>query len=212
MATATFPSMPEVVPEGSHGVAKIIHFKVSKEASMLSSLRRSGYVPEGKYARLEVHGHLMMSDTRWERFTNLDVVEKARGDVFIAGLGLGMILHPILAKPEVTKVTVIEKYSDVVALVEPTLPKKDLETGRVNIIVADVLEWKPLKGQNWDCIYFDIWPDICTENLKDMAILHRRFCRHKRPGAWMNSWMRSTLLGERRREQKQEREARCWRW
>jgi spermidine synthase len=208
-SSETFPSIPDVVPEGSHGVAKITHFEVTPFQSSMSGLRRMGYVPEGKYARLEVNGCLMMSDTRLERLSNLTIVEKAQGEVFIAGLGLGMIIHPILAKPEVTKVTVIEKYLDVVTLVEPTLPKKDVETGRVNIIVADVLEWKPLKGQKWDVLYFDIWPDICTENLEDMAVLHRRFCHHKRPGGWMGSWMRDTLLSQRRREKQDERR---YRW
>jgi len=69
---------------------------------------RDTYIRPGRYARLHVGHVLMMSDTDMERRSNVQVVQQARGHVLIAGLG--MILHPILAKPEVTRVTVVEKY------------------------------------------------------------------------------------------------------
>ena len=57
----------------------------------------------------------------------------------------------------------------------------------------------PARGQKWDVIYFDIWPDICTDNLQEMDALHKKYNRCKVRGGWMNSWQREWLKMERRR-------------
>jgi spermidine synthase len=191
----TFPAMVEIVPPAKHGIAEVTHFEVSKTDSMFSSLRGGmDYVPAGKYARLRVNGRLMMSDTRMEHATNYEVVRQAQGHVLIAGLGLGMILHPILAKKEVTSVTVIEKYADVIALVGPTV-KND----KLAIIEGDIYEWKPAKGTKYSVLYFDIWADQSTDDLEKMKTLHLRFRSYKAKDGWMNSWRRDHLKAQKRR-------------
>ena len=189
-----FPSMVEIVPESQYGIAKIEHFEVNRSASRLSSMRPDDYVPEGRYAKLKVNGRLTMSDTMMEHRTNREVVWKAKGNVLIAGLGIGMILHPILAKSEVTSVTVIEKYPDVIALVAPTI-----KSDKLTIIAADIYEWKPAKGVKFDAIYFDIWAEQSTDCLEDMRRLHLRFRAHKNKDGWMDSWRREYLRAEKRR-------------
>lgn len=195
----TFTDMAGVIPEGSSGTARIEHFTVDAEQSRWTSFRREEHVPPGIYCRLYVGSSLMMSDTRMERSSNYEVVRQARGEVLIAGLGVGLILIPILAKPEVKAVTVVERYKGVIDLVGPPLqsvPGAD----KLTIIEADILEYKVLpKGRKWDCIYFDIWPDICTDNLVTMTRLHRKFGHHRAQGSWMSSWKRDYLLYLRRR-------------
>jgi hypothetical protein len=111
-----FPAMIEIFKEPvAHGIAKIDHLTVDRFQSVMSAWEPAAYCPPGTYACLRVNGRLMMSDTRMEHYTNYKVVREARGNVLIAGLGLGMILHPILAKKEVLSVTVIEKYADVIS-------------------------------------------------------------------------------------------------
>jgi len=198
----TFPSIPEVLPEGQLGLATIRHFEVSQQDAAFTLMRqaatggREQAVRPGKYAQLLVGRTLMMSDTQMERRSNYEVVRRADGEVFIAGLGLGMILHPILAKENVTRVTVVEKYADVIKLVAPTLPHQE----KLRIVEADVLDWKPEKGTRYDVVYFDIWPNITTDNQEDMALLHKRFAHYKRPGGWMDSWMRDTLKARKRQK------------
>lgn len=198
----TFPSIPTVLPEGALGVAKVSHFEIDARTAGFTRLRevvtggREKSIPVGRYAQLFVGDTLMMSDTPMERTSNYGVVQNARGHVLIAGLGLGMILHPILAKPEVTRVTVVEKYEDVAKLVGPTLPHQD----KLDLVVGDILTWAPPKGTKYDTIYFDIWPTIDPDNLPQMARLHRRFASRKTPGAWMDSWKRDELQARKRRE------------
>jgi len=203
--SAIFPNMADVVPEGTIGLAKITHFEVTEDAAKFTSLRaivtgsRDAYVRPGRYAQLVVGNTLMMSDTSMERNSNYEVVRKAHGRVLIAGLGLGMILHPIAAKPEVTEVVVIEKYADVAVLVQPTLPAK------VKVIVADIFDWKPAKGEKFNTVYFDIWPNISEDNLEDMAKLHRRFSHYLDRSAyseWMDSWKRGELKSRRARNKR----------
>lgn len=206
-----FPNMVDFVPEGEKGEAKVRHVSCSAQDSAWTAVRAlaSGnageVVREGSYAQLLVNGHLVMSDTQMERRSNYGVVLNAEGDVLIAGLGLGMILLPVLAKEEVKSVTVIELSQDVIDLVEPHIRKASMCADKLTVIQGDIFEWKPPKGQKWDCIYFDIWADICTDSLDDMAKLHRKFGRRKNSGAWMDSWKKSELKLQRDRDRRQER-------
>src|SRR5512138_844997 len=108
---STFTDMVGVVPSGTKGRARIEHRTVSKEDSDFTRIRAiqhpEAYVDPGDYCQLYVDNALMMSDTRMERRTNLGVVVNAEGSVLIAGLGVGLILVPIMAKAEVTSITVV---------------------------------------------------------------------------------------------------------
>lgn len=203
-----FEPMANHIPAGEKGVAKIEHFTVSEQDAKYTSIRaafnpgRDEYVAPGKYVRLYIGRTLMMSDTRMEQSSNRAVIHHSKGDVLIAGLGVGLILLPILRKPEVKSVTVIEKYQDVVDLVDPAVRSalKPKLASKLKVITADILEWSPPKGQKWDCIYFDIWPNVCEDNLGEMAKLHRKFARRKRStDVWMDSWKRGYLQDLRSR-------------
>jgi hypothetical protein len=187
-----FPNMTEIVPEKSHGIAAVEHFSVSDSESKFSALRSGDYVPSGRYAKLKVNGILMMSDTSMEHRTNMEVVRQAKGDVLIAGLGLGMILHPILSKPEVLSVTVVEKYADVITLIGPTV-----ENDKLTIVEGDIFTWKPAKGSKYDVVYFDIWAEQSTDCLEDMRKLHIRFRPYKFKDGWMDSWRKDLLKAQK---------------
>jgi spermidine synthase len=139
-------------------------------------------------------------------------LDHALGNVLIAGLGLGLILPAILAKPEVEKVTVIEKEMDVIQLVRPSLFKVQ-GSSKLLIIHDDIFTWRPPRyrrlnffedvRQEFDTIYFDIWPDYGLDNLPEIARLHQAFKSYKAPGGWMSSWLVDYLRNERRKENKQ---------
>jgi predicted membrane-bound spermidine synthase len=132
-----------------------------------------------------------------EHRTNFNFVYEAEGDVLVAGLGIGYVLLPVLRAREVESVTVVELHQDVIDLVEPHLRVAvGAAASKLTVVQADIFDFEPAKGQKWDVIYFDIWPDRCTDNLEQMAKLHRRFARRKR--RWMNSWCRDELKREQR--------------
>lgn len=203
----TFPRMATIVPEGECGQAEVSHFTVGDEDARFHNLRTAfiqntgGPIKTGTFCRLSVNGSLLMTDTPAEARSNYEVVRRSHGHVFIAGLGLGMILHPILEKEEVESVTVIEVYQDVINLVAPTLTG-----GKLTIICANAYEWKPPKSQKFNVIYFDIWGDTSTDDLVDMARLHQRakfWLDRSDDDRWMSSWRRDELKHRKRQEARQ---------
>ena len=53
---------------------------------------------------------------------------------------------------------------------------------------ADALEYKPPRGEQYDVVWHDIWPNICTDNLPEMHKLHRKYGRRCN---WQGSWCRA---------------------
>jgi 16S rRNA A1518/A1519 N6-dimethyltransferase RsmA/KsgA/DIM1 with predicted DNA glycosylase/AP lyase activity len=173
------------VPDGKSGDWGVGTFTVAKEdvdIQIIGSFSCGGrYVPEGTYKCLTRNGQTIMSNTPDEIRDQIFFVNKATGDVLINGLGLGVTLKMVLAKPEVTSVTVIENSPDVIKLVAPTY----LKDPRVKIIEADAMTYKPPKGKKFQAVWHDIWDNICSDNLKDMIVLHRRYGnRTKYQGSW----------------------------
>ena len=178
------------------GVARISIFNIDEKAAKSFNLRQMidgnsvGFINPGNYVMLHVDGELMMSDTPFERRTNEEFVRKAKGKVMIAGLGIGMILNALrdkVSSGEVTEITVYEKYQDVIDVVYPKYQDMPLK-----VICQDILTYKPDKSEIYDTIYFDIWPTVGAENLKDIRLLHNRWKSRKPKDGWMDSWMKKT--------------------
>jgi hypothetical protein len=198
--------VPELVPEGQQGIATVKHFSVDARMSEFTSMRAmlhgpDEHVGEGRYAQLLVGQELMMSDTQMERRSNTEFVQKAHGRVLVAGLGLGLILFAIADKLNVEHVTVVEKYQDVIDLVGHAVKAKLGD--RVTFVCADIFDWRPAKGTNFNVAYMDIWPSICTDNLPEMTRLHRKFGRYldkTDDRRWIGSWMQRSLQASKKRE------------
>lgn len=186
------------------GIARLQGFSIDASECRMYNLdamfngRGWTSVREGGYVKLFVDGCLMMSDTDMEKSTNRDFIKNAHGDVMIAGLGIGLILHNLEQKVktgEVTSITVYEKYQDVIDLIAPYYQHLP-----ITIKCEDILEYKPPKGETYDTIYFDIWPSISTDNLDDIKMLHNRWKFRKRQGGWMDSWVKDFLQRKKREE------------
>lgn len=195
-----FPSVVDIVPEGECGLAKIEHYEVG-EPSQRWLLHPQEYVAPGWYCRLLLGGYgIVMSDTQMEQDSNYGVVSHSHGKVLIAGLGIGMILRPILAKADVDSILVVEKSQDVIDLVA-----EHYADPKLSVVCADIHKWQPAEGERFNTIYFDIWGDICVDHLKEIGRLHRRGRRWldcTDPEAWIASWQANHLRRLRR----------CGRW
>ena len=194
MAAKTFTDMIRVLPPSTVGAASIVHHTVTKLESTMSAFHPGQFCPEGTYAVLKVNGQVWMSDTRMERISNYAVLHEARGDVFIAGLGIGMILLPLLRKPEVKSVTVMEINRDVIQLVEPHIRKAARRSARkLKIYEGDALILMPDEGHRFDTVSFDIWPDTCGDYWEQIKMLRRWYRKRLRPGAWMGAWKQDEI-------------------
>ncbi len=155
-----FARMTDLIPAARRGVAEIKHVTGPEECCQLWVNNKC----------------VMNAAPDLEIDLNRPVVEAAHGDVLITGLGIGYILVPILAKPEVRSVTVIEISQDVVDLVLPYLAHPKL-----TVILADALEWEP--AGTYDTMWFDIYP----HDEQVGATLLKRFAGCLRPGGWAKS-------------------------
>lgn len=204
----SFYRMAGVIPEATSGKWAIVH-NVKTDVSARELIRAGEYVPPGTYCTLTYGdprtfgGSVWMSDTPMERGTNLAVLSHARGEVLIGGLGVGLIVLPILLKADVERVTVIEKSPDVIALVAPWLERARVELGApaaLDVIEADVFHWTPDQTYRFDAIYFDIWRDVDEGNLDEMKVLSSRYrTRNRAKGAWLGHWQKDHLMNLRRR-------------
>ena len=167
--------MAEILKDGQAGDFTLSRFKIT-ENDFIAKFR-SG-ITDGTYMQLKHKGQIVMSDTNMEKRTNLNFCNKAHGNVLIGGLGIGMIVLAIQDSPEIESITIIEKYSEVIELVGTQL----LLNEKVKIIQADVFDWKPDKGQKFNCIYMDIWNWINSDIYrKEMVPLTRKYGRYLIP-------------------------------
>lgn len=199
-----FPKMVELIPEQELDDVRLVHRVVSREEIAVANLRNlMSMQPSwlhirmtpGTYLCLHIDGSTVMSDTWMEQFTNQEIIEKATGDVLIAGLGIGLILTLLEEKDEVRSITVLEKNRAVIDLVAPWFNNLIID-----IVHADVFTWQPT--QNFDTIYFDIWPDISDLHYEETNTLHKKYrpyLRRSNPDHFMQSWMRNEFRKLRRR-------------
>lgn len=134
-----------------------------------------------------------------ERTTQAEFVAAAHGRVLVAGLGLALVLWPLLDKPEVTEVVVVDVNPAVEGLMAgylETLPNRN----RLRLVRADIRRWRC--RSSFDTIYFDIWPDISAKNLVDMLRLEKRYAKYLRPGGWMGCWAKEECMEMLQREAK----------
>lgn len=204
---------PCMVPEGQIGSARVERFTVSATEADLSRIQSWGSsvdaVPSGEYVGLYERGTLWMSNTPSEERDHIPPIRRARamgGRCLVVGLGLGLVTEALLAVPEVTRVTVIERSQDIVDLVAPTLQARwgDL----LEVVVADVHDWKPPRGATYSVVWIDIWPYICAENWEEMKKLKRRFARR---ADWVGVWREASVRQAARREAEEDRQRAAWR-
>jgi len=168
------------VPEGRVGPWSVRRFTVDR----LPCQPTRRFVPFGTYTMLkhDTRG-VVMSDTPDERRDHAPFVARAAGHVLVNGLGLGMCVAAVLAKPGVESVTVVEADADVIALVGPHYAGDP----RLAIVHADAYAYAPPSRARYDAVWHDVWDAICTDNLRQMARLHRKYGRR---ASWQGSWAR----------------------
>lgn len=180
------PRVADVVPPDELSGVVVKHLDVDEAMAWATfeqtlATKSAKFLPPGRYAQLFVDGALMMSDTPQEWASCLNAYRGATGDVLIAGLGIGMVLAPLLVHSRVTSVTVVELDQRVIDVVAPFVvdPHK-----RLLIVCDDARTWSPAAHrvpQRFDSIWLDIWPTVDRRNARDMRMLRKRYTKLLRP-------------------------------
>lgn len=201
-----FKKMNEWLPEINKNGVEVVHFRNDTQACALAAIRGDYISPNITYTKLIVNGSLWMSDTEMEKNTNWNFIRCANGHVLIFGLGMGMIIIPLLLDKEIKSITVIEINPFVASDIGSLLKVHD-KRGILNIVNADAnIYFSTLsKGSKFDTIYFDIWKDICTDNLENIKFLeknYRKFLNKENPYRFMDCWQKTNLQRISKRENK----------
>ena len=113
----------------------------------------------------------IMSSNLFERLTNQNFINSARGDVIVFGLGLGLILFPLLEDSEITSITVIDNSIDIIDTIGPIIKKYDVND-KLTIIQGDVFTYyQQLNETQFDIMYFDYWNIVDRTIQTDMETL-----------------------------------------
>lgn len=179
---------------------RIDEFTVSAEHARSFNLREMWnrsrrFIKPGTYTKLSGIGRgVIMSNTPAEIDDHREAVDLAHGDVFIAGLGIGMVLEAILAKgDDIHSITVLEKEPEIIGLVSPFYADEQ----KVSILCGDAFDPAALpNGKRFDFLYFDIWDSICGDNYEEMKTLNRQYRKHKAQGAKAVFWCRDLCKRE----------------
>lgn len=199
--------LPEIEKDG----LKLQHFQLTEKEVSWERTRNSreywlvaGLKFNYTYTKLIYDNELWMSDTPMEQNTNREFLNNANGDVLVYGLGIGLIIFPLLNDPEIKSITVVELDKRVIDFILPSIKLQDTEN-KLTVIQgdADIYYQQFEKNRKFDTIYFDIWPSITTDNYEHIKTLerkHRKFINRQNPNFFINSWMKEYLARIIKRE------------
>lgn len=165
---------PDISTEHWH-----LHCKDLSYPNDAIDMLRNGTIP-GKYLVLNRKGGdaaCVMSDTPMEKYTNQAFIDNAYGDILIVGLGIGMLLPPLIDKtmdcydddfnmiPErcIKSVTIVEKDKELIDIMKPLIEEYVFDEcgfDKFEIINDDAYTYaKNHTDKHYDWVYIDIWDD-----------------------------------------------------
>jgi spermidine synthase len=131
---------------------------------------------------------VMMSNHETEIYTNQKFIDNAKGDVIIFGLGLGLIILPLLKDDNIKSIDVVEIDNGIIEVVSDVLKVEDIYN-KLNIINGDMRNYHLINKKKYDTIYFDIWYNVDEKELNEIEELHSNWSHFLNEGGWMDSWL-----------------------
>lgn len=191
--------MHKIIPDGKSGDFGIKKQVITKEDIKLANLRAI-FHPQDITPKLgtvtilyrksdmswETH-KVVMSDSEFDKYTNSNIIRIAFGHVLIGGLGLGMIILPMLKNENIKKITVVEKEQDIINLIYEHIKHFDTDD-KLEVISDDIFKIEFPKTLKFDTMYFDIWNNVCGDNYEQMKILKKRFKKNRAKNANVSCW------------------------
>lgn len=150
-----------VMENGNFKISKIV-MEAGRPMEMITQRGFIRYETDIELTVLKENNKLWMSDRPSELQDMENLARYAKGNVVVAGLGLGVLIHILDAIEEVESITVVEINHDLIEMISPLLPPK------ARVIEDDWHQWIQRVEENYDYYILDIWPDICEDNFRGM--------------------------------------------
>lgn len=115
-----------------------------------------------------------MSSAWYEVDSQAPHVAAAKGHVVVMGAGMGIVLYNMLARPEVQRVTLVEREQLVLDVLEQAAAMSTwLGHEKLHIVRGDAHEFSP--DRPVDFLYVDIWPTIGEpQNIAEMQAIQKQ--------------------------------------
>lgn len=101
---------------------------------------------------LKISNRIWMTDQPPYTWSLQSYAERSSGDVLVAGLGLGIVVHFLCGNPAVKSITVIDHERDVIKLVKPLLPKDP----RLSVVHDDFYRYMFADEERRDVLIWDL--------------------------------------------------------
>lgn len=114
--------------------------------------------------------------------------DNARGDVLIFGLGLGIVVFPLLKDESIKSITIIEHDKSLIDVVGFFLSSQDV-CCKLSIIHGDAFTHHRDLHEKYDTIWFDIWSRLERSTVDEIEYLHKVYKKNlKDENSLMLSW------------------------
>lgn len=183
---ATF--MSDILKEGRRGKVMLTKKIILKGTVLRTYDAKQGRFYKGRMdddmpiVALSEDGGVWMSDTPQAQESLEPVIKRARGDVLVAGLGIGYVPTLLSRKPNVNRIDIVEKNRDVINLVYP-----QVWTSKHRIIKGDVFRILANTSYRYDFIHIDVWMGI-LQPLKEIQRVTTLARRCLKPHGEVHCW------------------------
>ena len=135
------------------------------------------YAKPAVCTELTIDGKVWMTD-EWTYAESLKYFAKeCFGDVLVAGLGLGIVIHYLSQNKNVKSITVIERDRDVIDLIKPLVPECTIMNDDFN---NGSSEWNK---KHYDCVVWDLAVRAENDTTEGKEILYIRHVINARFGS-----------------------------
>ncbi len=126
---------------------------------------------------------IWMSDSQPEVEEIMGAAAKAKGDVLISGLGIGLLPTFLKDKADVERIDIVERQPEVIDLVFD-----QIASPKMRIVNDDVFHFLDTTSNQYDFIYVDIWKPI-TAPLKEIDAARQKAVRCLKPDGVFWCWL-----------------------
>lgn len=181
--------MSTILKEGKIGSFEITKRIIHKGTVLGMYNSKEGRITKGEYqfdyplVTLDESGCTWMSDAQFEVEGAIGAVTAARGDVLIAGLGIGLLPTFIKDKKSVRRIDIVELHQDVIYLVF-----NQIASPKMRIIKDDIFHYLSTTPNRYDFIHIDIWNSI-TAPLEEIDLARGKAQGCLKPNGVMWCWL-----------------------
>lgn len=169
---------------------KIVHY--TKGLYRMENVKGYEYLEVKRKIRvttLKINNETVMVDDPLHWIGMEELAYHSVGNVCVAGLGLGLIVHHLINNQNIESIDIFEINKDVIDLISPLLPKDK----RINII-NDNFFTEPFRQKKYDTIIIDLWVgengnfEICGTKEKVPMLLYYTRVKFNNPQSKVFMW------------------------